>query len=112
MVVALSIIGLAHATENGSFGVGILVRGSGFFLNPTIKEVVITELEKDMPAAKAGVTVGDSLLEVSGRTVPGAKASDVRPLLVRPVGESVLFKLRRTTGEVYSVSLVSAAKLK
>jgi C-terminal processing protease CtpA/Prc len=110
LIVALLISGLAHAAENGTFGVGILVRGSGFILNPTIREVVITELEKDMPAEKAGVTIGDSLLEVSGRTVQGAKASEIRPLLLRPVGESVMLKLRRATGEEYSVSLVAAAK--
>lgn len=110
LAVALFIHALAHAAENGTFGVGILVRGSGFFLNPTLREVVITELEKDMPAEKAGVTVGDSLLEVNGRAVQGAKASEIRPLLLRPAGESVTFKLRRATGEEYSVSLVSAPK--
>lgn len=106
----LLLAGLAHATETGSFGVGILVRGSGFFLNPVIKSVTITELEQDMPAAKAGVSVGDSLLEVNGRAVPGARASDIRPLLERPIGESILFKLRRASGEEYSVSLVSAPR--
>lgn len=106
----LVLAALAHAAETGSFGVGILVRGSGFFLNPVIKSVTITELEQDMPAARAGVTVGDSLLEVDGRTVPGARASDIRPLLERPVGVSTLFKLRRASGEEYSVSLVSASR--
>lgn len=108
----LLLFGASAAAETGSFGVGILVRGSGFFLNPTIREVIITELDSEMPAARAGVTVGDSLLEVDGRAVPGAKANDIRPLLLRPVGTSVTFKLRRASGEEYSVSLLSAARIR
>jgi hypothetical protein len=40
---------VAEATDNGSFGVGILVRGSGYFLNPIIKAVVITESASQNP---------------------------------------------------------------
>jgi C-terminal processing protease CtpA/Prc len=68
-----------------------------------------TELEEDMPAKRAGVLVGDSVLEVDGKPVPGARASKIRPLLERPPGETVVFKLLRASGETYVVTLTSVS---
>lgn len=63
-----------------------------------------------MPAARGGVAVGDTILEIEGQVVPGVKANKVLPLLERPIGETISFKLLRVNGEEYVVRLASVAR--
>jgi len=76
----------------------------------TLKSAVIKTVEPGLPAAAAGISPGDTVLEVEGRRVQGSKASDIAALMKRKAGESVSLKLKRVNGEVYVSALVAAQK--
>lgn len=107
-LVASAITGLALAEEpKGTFGFAAKVDADGVF-NPTLKTVRIHSIQSGMPAALAGIVAGDSILEVDGTTVAGAKASALAERMKKKPGESVLLKLVRTSGETYVVKLVAS----
>ena len=65
------------------------------------------------PTEKAGVAVGDLLLEIEGLAVPGAKGEQlkkVRAVLEKASvpGDQLHLRLRRPSGETYSVVLLAA----
>lgn len=109
-LVAAAIAGSAVAEEpNGTFGFVAKVDADGFF-NPTLKTVRIESVQLGMPAALAGVAAGDSILEVEGSKVAGARASAMAERMKKKPGESVILKLVRANGETYVVTLTAIAK--
>jgi len=105
---ALSFTGLTRAEESkGTFGFVAKVDADGIF-NHTLKAVHIQSVQPGLPAALAGVVAGDSILEVEGTKVAGAKASTMADRMKKKPGESVLLKLLRVSGDTYVVTLVAA----
>ena len=101
--------GAAVAQEpKGTFGLLATVDVDGIF-NPTLKSVVVRSVQAGMPAALAGIVPGDSVLEVDGVKVSGAKATAMAERMKKKPGESVVLKLLRSNGETYVVTLVAAA---
>jgi len=101
------------AQENqkpGGFGIAIDVDGEGFFLNPTLKTVTVKSVAPGRPAAEAGIKPGDQIIEVEGKLVAGTKARELEPLMKKNVGEKLVLRVKRATGEVFTVTLVAAAK--
>lgn len=94
----------------GGFGFAINVDGEGFFLNPTLKTITIISVAPGRPAAEAGIKPGDQIVAVEGKQVLGAKARDLEPLMKKNVGETLALRLRKTSGELYSASLVAVPK--
>ena len=106
-VVAVAVSDFVLAEESkGSFGFAVKVDADGFF-NPTLKTVLIQSVQQGMPAALAGISFGDSILEVEGAKVAGAKASAMAQRMKKKPGESVVLKLARANGETYVVTLVA-----
>jgi C-terminal processing protease CtpA/Prc len=97
------------AEERGTFGFAVAVDVEGMF-DHTLKSVVVKNVEPGLPAAAAGVSPGDNVLEVEGKRVQGSKASDIAALMKRKPGESITLKLKRVNGEVYVAALVAAQK--
>ena len=58
----------------------------------------------------AGIAAGDSIVEIEGKPVVGAKANDLRPYMQREVGQPVTLVLRKPSGEARAVSVVAGAK--
>ncbi len=100
----------AHAGENGYLGISIQAEGEGAFWNPTIKSVKVAKVGPGSPAEAAGIAVGDSIVEIEGRPVAGAKASDLRPYMQREVGQQLRLVVRRPSGELKTVSVAAGAK--
>ena len=101
----------AHAEgQAGVFGFGVSIDGEGFFLNPTLKTVTIKNLPPGLPAALAGIAAGDQLVEVEGRAVAGEKAKELEPLLKKDAGQTLTLRLKRQSGEFYSVTMVAVRK--
>lgn len=101
----------AWAAESGYFGLSVSVDGEGFFLNPTLKTIRIEKVVPNSPAAKAGITPGDFLIEIEGHPVPGTKADVLKPYMQREVGQSTRLLVKKTSGEVVSLVLVAAPKV-
>lgn len=94
------------AAEKGWFGFGVAVAGSGY-INPTVKSITVDSIEPNSPASEQSMAVGDQVIQVESTEVPGRKASELKALMQKRPGESVRLRLKRPTGEIYSVTLVA-----
>ena len=102
-------IQVARAGEKGWFGFSTAIRLSGLF-PPRIASVTVEGVEPKSPAAEKSIAVGDEIIQVENTDVPGQKASELKPLMQKQVGEVLHLKLKRAKGETYSVSLVAAKR--
>ncbi len=109
ILLAAGLAASASAGEKGWFGFVGKVRGSGF-LNPTVSSVLVDSIVPNSPAAQKGVAVGDEIVQVEKTDVPGHKASELKPLIEKQVGETLHLKLKRPNGETYSVSMVAVKR--
>ena len=85
LLVAIATVAVAKS-EQGHFGLTVNVGGT------------------------AGIVAADKFLEVEGHAVPGSRADAIAPLMEKGVGQSLTPKLRRSSGAVYSVTLVAIAR--
>jgi C-terminal processing protease CtpA/Prc len=100
---------MVAAGEKGWFGFGVKVAGEGFF-NPTVKSITVESIAPHSPASEQHIAVGDQITQVEGTEVSGRKASELKPLMQKQVGESVHLRLKRPAGEIYSVTLVAVKR--
>jgi C-terminal processing protease CtpA/Prc len=96
-----------NGAEHGWFGMRVKVDGTGFFLNPTIQEVV-----PDSPAAQEYLAAGDQIIEIEGRVVAGKKAKELEPLMEKAVGEALHLRIKRADGKLFSAVLIAAPQPK
>jgi C-terminal processing protease CtpA/Prc len=101
---------LAGGETGGWFGFSLDVDIAGFALSPTVNAATVLEVAPNSPAAAAGIHGGDQLLEVGGLTVAGGKARELKAALAKAVGESLVIRLRRPSGETYRAVLAAARK--
>ncbi|WP_374678014.1 PDZ domain-containing protein [Piscinibacter sp.] len=106
----LALATAAHAGENGYLGINIKVERDGAFWNSTIKSVKVAKVVAGSSAEKAEVAVGDSIVEIEGRQVVGAKANDLRPQMQFAVGQQVKLMVKKPSGEVRAVVVVAGTK--
>ncbi len=69
-------------------GIGSIISKSGDY-------IVIAEPYEGFPAQKAGLTAGDKLLEIDGKSVVGLKTSEVSDLLKGPTNTPLKLKIER-----------------
>lgn len=103
-------VAIATAGEPGWFGFGVSMKGSGFFLNPTVEAVIIQSVVPKSPAAQHDIAVGDEVVQVEGTAVSGRKANELKPLMKREVGQVLHLRLKRASGEIYSVNITAAKR--
>ncbi len=96
----------------GVFGVTVAISAEGV-LRPTIRSAHIAQVQIGMPAHRAGIAIGDEVLEIDGRRIPGATAADLAPLAQgKRVGETLNVLLRRPGGDSYRAVLIADRPLK
>jgi C-terminal processing protease CtpA/Prc len=98
------------AGEKGWFGIGVAVETEGFFLDPTLLAVKIDKVVPSSPAATAGLTAGDSVIEVEGIVVAGARARDVQAAMDKGIGESLHLRVKNINGVARVLTLKAAAR--
>jgi C-terminal processing protease CtpA/Prc len=109
MLIVMQATLAAHADEpKGTFGFAARVDANGGLI-PTLSAVLIQSVQPGLPAALAGIVAGDSIIEVQGVKVAGAKAREMADRMKKKPGESVVLKLSRKSGESYEVTLVAVA---
>ena len=101
---------IAAAGEPGWFGFAVSVKGSGFFLNPTVEAVIIQSVVPKSPAAQHDIAVGDEVVQVESTAVPGRKANELKPLLRKEVGQVLHLRLKRVSGEIFSANITAAKR--
>jgi hypothetical protein len=76
---------------------------SGFFLNPTLKKVVVANATARSPERPCLLLANDELLQINERAIPGANAKDLLAYWKSiPTGSERTYKVRRA-GSVISV---------
>jgi C-terminal processing protease CtpA/Prc len=91
------------------FGFTLNVDVGGIF-DPMVKSTKISDVQRASPAANAGIKAGDQIIEIAGKPIPGAKASDLRQILPPKIGDALLLRLKRVDQSTFSVTLIAVAK--
>jgi len=100
----------ASAGERGTFGFGLEVATKGFFLSPEITSLKISNVLPGMPAERAGIRAGDTILRVEDMVVVGAKALDLKARAARDVGQALHLQLRHADGQTFAVNMVAVPR--
>ena len=100
---------LAFAAERGYFGFSVTVDADGIF-NPTLRSIKIDQVSPGSPAAKAGLAAGDSILEVQGLVVSGAKGDELKAAMQKSAGEMLRLKIRHANADPVEVSMTATTK--
>ena len=101
---------VALGAEKGWFGLGVSVNVDGLSLNPTLRTITVQKVFASSPAALAGMVPGDTLVEVEGIVVAGAKADVIKAAMQKFVGQTLHLKVGRSTADVREVSIVAVPK--
>ena len=90
---------LAHsAGAEQKLGFVTQVEGEGFFLNPIVTKILVTEVTKGSLAEAAGMKAGDQIIQIEGQSIAGKRATELRPFMKLNPGETRKLRLRHTDG--------------
>jgi C-terminal processing protease CtpA/Prc len=79
-------------------GIVTQVEGEGFFLNPVVKKILVTEVIKGSLAEAAGVRAGDQIIQIEKQNVAGRRAMELVPFLKLKPGETRTLRLKHADG--------------
>ena len=99
----------SHAAEKGWFGFSLSIDADGI-LDPKLRSIKIEKIFLGSPAAKAGLSVGDMIVEIEGIAVDGAKADALKAAIQKSVGETLRLKVKRGADASQDVSLIAGPK--
>ena len=88
---------LSHAEEQ-KLGFVTQLEGEGFFLNPIVKKILVTEVIKGSIAEAAGMRTGDQIIQIEGQNIVGKRALELRPFLKLNPGETRTLRLKHGDG--------------
>jgi C-terminal processing protease CtpA/Prc len=74
------------------------LEGEGFFLNPIVKKLLVTEVSKGSVAEAAGMKLGDEIIQIEGQTVTGRRARELQPFIKWNPGETRTVRLKHSDG--------------
>jgi C-terminal processing protease CtpA/Prc len=74
------------------------VEGEGFFLNPVVKKILVTEVVKGSLAEAAGVRAGDQIIQIEKQNVAGRRAMELVPYMKLKPGETRTLRLKHADG--------------
>jgi C-terminal processing protease CtpA/Prc len=105
----IALVAMAQPAGSRWFGLKLRVDADGIF-NPKVRSITVETVSPASPAEKAGLVAGDLIIEVQGKTVAGAKASDLKAPLEGSVGDSLRLTVRHASAEPREVTLIAAPK--
>jgi C-terminal processing protease CtpA/Prc len=105
----IALVAVAQPAGSRWFGLKLRVDADGIF-NPKVRSITVEKVFPASPAEKAGLAAGDLIIEVQGRIVAGAKASDLKPALQGSVGASLRLKVKHASAEPHEVTLIAEPK--
>ena len=109
-VIALLWLSLAAgAAEPGWFGFAISADVEGL-MTPTLRSITVGKVFPDSPAAAAGLAPGDSVVEVQGIVVAGARADVLKAAMQKSPGETLHLKVRHGAEVIREVSMIAVKK--
>jgi C-terminal processing protease CtpA/Prc len=88
-----------------SLGFAVQVKGDGFFLNPIVTTILVTEVTKGAIAEAAGMRTGDQIIQIEGQKVAGKRARDLKGLMQMNPGETRTLRLKHPDGTEVDVRI-------
>jgi C-terminal processing protease CtpA/Prc len=91
---------LAHTAGAAEQKLGFVtqVEGEGFFLNPIVTKILVTEVTKGSLAEAAGVKSGDLIIQIEGQNIAGKRALALQPYLKLNPGQTRTMRVRHPDG--------------
>ena len=99
----------SQAAEKGWFGFAMAIDADGI-LNPKLRSIKIDKIFPASPAANAGLSAGDMIVEIEGIGVAGATADTLKTAMQKSVGETLRLKIKHGADASRDVSLIAAPK--
>lgn len=99
-IALMVLLAFAHSSHAADQKLGFVtqVEGEGFFLNPLVKKILVTEVIKGSLAEAAGMRAGDQIIQIEGQTVAGKRAKELQPFMKLNPGETRSLRLKRADG--------------
>jgi C-terminal processing protease CtpA/Prc len=88
----------AQISLAAGLGFEVSVEGEGFFLNPVVKKLLVSEVTRGSIAEAAGMKSGDEIMRVDGQSIAGKRMLELRPLMKLNPGETRTLRLKHTDG--------------
>ena len=79
-------------------GFAVSVEGGGFFLNPVVTKILVTEVQKASLAEAVGMRAGDIIIKIQGQTVAGRRAWELRSWMNFNPGETRILRVQHPDG--------------
>lgn len=109
VVASLFVLSTSFAWEPGAFGMKLKVDGdiNSDRNNPLLTSMKVESVEPNSPGERAGIAVGDEIIEVAGLAIFSRRASEILPLTRKQAGESITVKVKRSDGSVFEATMVA-----
>ena len=104
VVLLLALADTSRAAEQ-KLGFGVDVKGEGFFLNPVVTTIQVSEVTKGGLAEAAGIKIGDLIIGIEGKKVTGIRAMELRPYMKLDPGQTRSFRIKHADGKEIDVRL-------
>ena len=74
------------------------VYGEGFFLNPVVTRILVTEVTKGSLAEAAGMRTGDHIIQIERQNVAGKRGWELQPFMKLNPGETRSLRVKHADG--------------
>jgi S1-C subfamily serine protease len=106
LILFVSLVPSAAAAKP-RLGFGVAVATESYF-STTLAEVTVESVQAGSPSDKAGLRVGDLIVELNGRTIKGASGLVIKRVLSDVnYGDHVLLKVQRTGREFLMIDITA-----
>ena len=108
IVVALALLFILADTSRAAeqrLGFAVQVKGEGFFLNPIVTTILVTEVTKGAIADAAGMKAGDQIIQIEGRNVAGRRARELQSFMQLNAGDTRTLRLKHADGTEVDVRI-------
>jgi len=106
-IAALLLLVFVHPAQGAEAKLGFAVQmeGEGFFLNPLVKKLLVTEVTRNSLAEAAGMRTGDQIIQIEGQSVAGRRARELQPWMKLNPGETRTLRLKHADGTELDVRI-------
>ena len=78
--------------------------------DPVLASLLVESVAPASPAAMAGLSAGDEIVEIQGTTINGTHAATLRSLMQKAAGESIKLVVKRGGAAPRTVTLTAVSK--
>jgi C-terminal processing protease CtpA/Prc len=103
-ILLFALAATSHGAEQ-KLGFATDLEAEGFFLNPIVRKIRVTDVTKGSIAEAAGIRAGDLIIQIEGQTMAGKRALDLRPFMKLDPGQTRSMRLKHADGTEFDVRL-------